>query len=167
MKSKLLYPLGLNEFLKSNNYIAKRLKQGERLKKYHRYWCLYQKMYFKVLDIYEVDGVEYYSIRYSNSFSAEIPYPIDDYIFELLVDYSNIKSKNIIDSHISLSGAEIRYWFFANNIDLASKKYSNFWGFLDQNSKSKISDEKYYIIYSTIENNVYKDVKISLDKFRR
>jgi hypothetical protein len=160
MKSKLLYPVGLCEFLRNNRYIPRRVKEQEHLKTHHKYYSIDMNRYFKVLDVYQIGNIEYYSIRYSNTMQAEISYPITDEIYELLTDFSCIKNKAIINCGEYYSGAEIRYWFFSNNIDLNEKDYYGFWGFLDSNSKSKIIDEKRYVIRTDYENGIHKNVRV-------
>lgn len=165
-----IYPEKLSNLIGYNNnsYIPRKLKIDERLRLYKRYWTSYSNDCFKVDKVYFIDGIEYYSVKYSNLLHGEISFPVDsDYIYELHTDRNNIKSiNNIINTKASFLGSEIKYWFHVNNIDLSSIKYSGFWSFLDPNSKSVISDNKYYFLFASYDNDIYSDCKISLDRNR-
>lgn len=165
-----IYPEKLSNFIRNsdNNYIPRKLKTDERLRLYKRYWSLYSDDCFKVDKVYFIDSIEYYSVKYSNLLYGEISFPVDsDYIYELHNDRNNIKDiNNIINTKSSFLGSEIKYWFYINNIDLTSNKYSGFWSFLDPSSKSLISDNKYYFLYASYDNDIYKDCKISLDRLK-
>jgi hypothetical protein len=90
-----------------------------------------------------------------------ISYPINENIdrYELLYNKNRIEDCNIINSSTSYTGAEIKFWFVANKIDLKNSKYSAFWSFVSKNSN--IVDNKYY--YAVINNNI---AKLILDKKR-
>lgn len=164
---KLIYPQKLEELVKDNKYIIRKLAPGEKLKRYHRYWCTYSESFFKVIDIYNIDEYEYYTIKYQNTLYGEITYPDNEIIYELLIDYHNIASINdIVNNRISYTGAEIKHWFVMNQDKLLSEKYENFYPFLTVFSKSQISDDKSYFLYADKSDNVYKDCKVSLDKIK-
>lgn len=161
--TKTIYPKKLVEFLNtsSNNYIPKRINKNDRLKLYRKYWTSFNDLFFKVMNIYDVNGVEYYSVKYKDMLNGEISYPIsDDNIYELLIDRKQLDKINIINDNTAYSGADIKYWFFIHNIDLDSPKYKNFAQFIYPNSNSCISDSKYYKLFTNYINNVYVDCKI-------
>lgn len=161
---RFIFPKQVNDFILENHYIARKMKPGEHLKQYHRYWSSFSNTTFKVMEIYNIDDREYYSIKFPNLLFGEASYPApNDYMFELKVDYKHIESLNIINSKSSLLGSEIRYWFVINNIDLNDSIYSGFWSYLDYNSKSSISDDKYYFVKRAEDSYCY----ISIDKFKK
>lgn len=172
--SSRIYPEKLKEYILSEesmiDYIPRHIKFKEHLRLYRRYWVNYfDDECIKVDQIYEVDGIEYYSVKCTNCLYETITYPLDcNYTYELMIDKKDIKNiESIINTNISYTGAEIKYWFFMNKIDLSSEKYIGFWSFLNPNSKNLISDDKYYFVKSVLDTNgnLIK-CKISLDKNR-
>jgi hypothetical protein len=118
-----------------------------------------------VQQIYFVDDIEYYSVKYPKSLFGEFSFPVNKNTCELYIDKNNISSiSNIINSNISYSGAEIRYWFFIKNIDLSSNAYNGFWSFIDPDSKSLISDDKFYFLKAIYKDGKYIKCRISLDR---
>ena len=167
---KHIYPEKLEEFIKEgHNYIPRKLKFREHLKLFKRYWLCYSDSYLKVDQIYNIENVEYYSVKFPNSLFGQISYPLDeDSTFELMLDSNNVENvDNIINTKVSYSGAEIKFWFFIKNIDMNSEKYCGFWSFIEPNSKSVISDDKYYFLYAFYSNDIYKKCKVSLDRNRK
>lgn len=165
-KAKHIYPKQLEELLEGTNYIPRKLKLGENLKQYHRYWSSFFDVFFKVMQIYHVEKTEYYSVKFPNLLFGEISFPVDyNYMYELMVDYHNIKDiENIINHSESFTGAEIRYWFYINKINLNDPKYRAFYPFLNPESKSGILDDKHYFICATQINNAYTNCKVKIDK---
>lgn len=162
-----IYPKKLIEFLNStsNKYIPKKINKYDRLKLYRKYWTSFNDLFFKVMNIYDVDGIEYYSVKYKDMLNGEISYPIsDDNIYELIIDRKHLDQINIINNKKAYSGADIKYWFFIHNIDLDSPKYRNFIQFIYPNSNSCICDHKYYRVFANRINNIYVDCKIKLVK---
>ena len=167
-----IYPEKLKEYILSEesniDYIPRHIKFNEHLRLYRRYFVTcFGDDCIKVDEIYDVEGVEYYFVKYPNSLYGTISFPLDNnYTYELLIDKKDIKNiDNIINTKVSYTGAEIKYWFFIHNIDLSSEKYIGFWSFLNPNSKNVISDDKYYFVKSIKEENgIYIDCRISLDK---
>lgn len=172
--SQRIYPEKLREYILSEesqiDYIPRHIKFNEHLRLYRRYWVKYfDDECIKVDEIYEIEGVEYYYVKHPNSLYDTITYPLDcNYTYELLIDKKDIKNiDNIINTKISYTGAEIKYWFFIHNIDLSSEKYIGFWSFLNPNSKNVISDDKYYFVKSyEQENGIHIDCRVSLDKLK-
>lgn len=162
-----IYPAKLDQYLKDNKrsrYIPKRLPKDSKLFKYHKYWHSMYCNCFKVQDIYSIEDNEYYSVRYNDSLFAELPYPVND-LYELIPDRRNIYSiRNLVDSKKSYTGAEIRYWFWTRNIDLENSKYKGFASFLDINSKSTISDNKFYFIAAKLVDEKYIKCRLIVDE---
>lgn len=163
-----IYEDNVSKFILENNqYIPRKIKPDEHLKLYHRYFSIFDSLYFKVDKIYNVFKTEYYSVKYPNFMYGEISYPIQsEYIYEFFLDKKNIKNiSDIVNSRKSYLGAEIKYWFFINNIDLSEEsKHYGFKSFLELNSKSTIQDDKYYFLYGHEKENKYLHCKIVVDK---
>ena len=161
-----IYNDKLEDFIKKHpQYIPNRINSVDNLKLYHRYWAsTFPDDYFKVQQIYTIDNIEYYSVKYSNSLYAEIPYPLnDDEIYDLLVDKNNIRHKNIICENLNTSylGCEIKYWFFlqrSNSLIGSFDKYL-------LSSKSIISDNKYYFVLADLhKDNTYHNCRMVQDR---
>lgn len=142
--SRHIYPDDLEEDIRTHKYIPRRCKVDEKLRLNHRYWIPDYKGFVKVYDIFNADGTEYYSVRFDGNMNAAIPHPIDDDFYELLHDYDEIEKQKIINSDKSYSGAEIKFWFVYQKIDLSSKKYKGYWTYFNPDSKYLLVDNKYY-----------------------
>lgn len=163
--SARLYPYNLGNFLVTSNdsFIPRKIKVNEHLYPYKRYFSI---NYFKVEESYTILGQEYYHVRYCDKLYGQISYPLNhEYTYELTKDKKNLKEiSNLINNKTSYTGAEIKYWFFINGIDLDSDQYNGFLSFLDPHSKSMLSDDKRYFVSGVLENGVYKDCRCALDK---
>ena len=74
-----------------------------------------------------------------------------------------IEKVDLINSEKSYTGAEIKYWFLMNNIDLESgSQYAGFWSFLNPCSKNLLIDNKFYYVSYNIERR--QKCQIILDK---
>lgn len=136
------------------SYVPKKLNNKEHLKLFHKYFSLEEKSPFKVEKVYEINGIEYYSIKYIlNHQYALISYPVDvNSYYELILDRNKLNEIDIInDSSLFLYGSEIKYWFFINNIDLDNKKYIGFRTFILYNHNNTISDSKQYTIKADVD----------------
>ena len=145
-----IYPPKLEEYIRKNKYIPRKVRENEHLKLYHRYWLEDYNEVVKVDDIFIVRCVEYYSIRCKSMVSC-IPAPVPKYTYELLHNKECIEKVDLINSEKSYTGAEIKYWFLMNNIDLEfGSQYAGFWSFLNPCSKNLLIDNKfYYVSYNT------------------
>ena len=112
-----IYPPKLEEYIRKNKYIPRKVRDNEHLKLYHRYWLEDYNEVVKVDDIFTVRCVEHYSIRCKSMVSC-IPAPVPKYTYELLHNKEHIEKVDLINSEKSYTGAEIKYWFLMNNIDL-------------------------------------------------
>ena len=143
---KSIYPVKLEDLVQSNNYIPRLLRPTERLKLYHKYWFEEYRGVSKVIDIFYIYGVEYYTIKHDdNNKESCISYPLTfDVRYELLHNYQELEYHNIINSGNSYTGAEIRYWFIKN--DYTQYKYRGFLKFLYTNTPDSIIDNKKYTV---------------------
>lgn len=165
-----IYPKSIEECLESrqDKYIPRKLNKDEHLRLYKRYFQLFQNVYFKVIDVYNVEDIEYYTIRYHESLIGEISYPLDNSTtYEMMIDKHEIANlDNMINVSHSYTGAEIKYWFYSHNIDLSSDQYIGFASFIISGSKNEISDDKYYYLKAIKDNNIYRKCRCSSDRMR-
>ena len=152
---KHIYPEELEFEICKSGYIPRLMKNGERLKVFHKYWTSYFGGTIKIIDIDNIFNHYYYYIRYNGKLLGCFPHPLPMIInnYELLHNYNHIEKDNIINSNKSYSGAEIKFWFVKNHIDLDSPKYKGFWSFLNPNSTNVLHDSKYYFV---VRNNSKK-----------
>ena len=159
-----IYPPKLEEYIRKNKYIPRKVRDNEHLKLYHRYWLEDYNEVVKVDDIFIVRCVEYYSIRCKSMVSC-IPAPVPKYTYELLHNKECIEKVDLINSEKSYTGAEIKYWFLMNNIDLEfGSQYAGFWSFLNPCSKNLLIDNKFYYVSYNIERK--QKCQIILDKIK-
>ena len=146
-----IYPPKLEEYIRKNKYIPRKVRDSGRLKLYHRYWLEDYNEVVKVDDIFIVRCVEYYSIRCKSMVSC-IPAPVPKYTYELLHNKEGIEKVDLINSEKSYTGAEIKYWFLMNNIYLEfGSQYAGFWSFLNPCSKTLLIDNRFYYVSYNIE----------------
>lgn len=155
------YPEKLEEEVKrSKKFIPRKLRQGEKLKQFHKYFCLSYGV-FKVYDIQFINDTEYYHIKFRNynmDMQAVISCPIDDSenCYELLGNYDKIEDKSVINNRMHFfTGAEIRFWFVVNNIDLDDE--INYAGF--KNDLFIIKDSSRYHVRRNKKNKEFEFIK--------
>jgi hypothetical protein len=142
----MIYPAKISSFLNKHPlYVPYKIcKPNERLKYYRRYWFEDRQEIIKVLEIYEIDDIEYYFIKIGTSLYGSIPYPVKEATYELVPDTKDLFSKdNIIGDNNYYTGAEIKFWFFLHKEIL--RKYSkDIVSFIDPDSKNVLNDNIYY-----------------------
>lgn len=145
----MIYPDKLESFLmRYPEYIPYKISNSEdHLLIYRRYWIDDMNEIIKILDVYEIDDIEYYFIKISTSFYGIKPYPVEGLSYELVPDKNNIKRKFIIGDNGYYTGAEIRFWFFTHGIELG--KYKSARKYLDTTSNYLIEDEEFYTVSKT------------------
>ena len=163
-----VYPEKLIQILETNpQYIPRKILPNEHLKLYRRYYITDREESFKVQQEYQVDGRDYYTIKYiPDNLFGEISFPLNsDSTYELYTDKSDLcKIPSIINTKISYSGAEIRKWFFEHKSETSSPRFDGFWAFLNLNSLCSISDNKYYFLYAIdCDDGIYRKCKVSTD----
>lgn len=139
--------------IRKNHLIPHRVTREIPYRKNNIYYSSYWGSIFKVISVeYDSDTKEFLGayIRYESNYYGMIcsELNIDDY--ELEVDVKKIYKQNIINSNIPYSGAEIRYWFFVNQINGFNPVYRGFWKFIDNTSGHKIVDDNKYIVRADI-----------------
>lgn len=143
----------IDKEIRKYHLIPHRVTRETLYKKNHIYYSSYWGAIFKVLSVeYDEKTNEFFGayIRYESNYYGMIcsELNIDDY--ELEIDHKKLYKENIVNSNIPYSGAEIRYWFFVNNINGFNPVYRGFWKFVDNTSGHKISDENKYIVCADI-----------------
>lgn len=153
-----IYPKELEERVRSSKkFIPRLLRNNERLKLFHKYFCLSYGV-FKVYDIQHTSHNEYYHIRfkkYGTDMQAVITLPIEDNCYELLRNYDSIENMNILNNDERLfTGAELKFWFIVNNISNKDKRYKSY-----KKSLIKIDDTSKYYVISDIKNKRFEFIK--------
>jgi hypothetical protein len=108
--------------------------------------------------------LEYAITKSDEGYSSYISTPLsqyEDYIIDH--DINNIAEQDIINTEKSYTGAEIRYWFFINNITCFDPKYRYFWAYVDTYSNNRVSDKQKYFLYAAIRNGVYTHCRVVKD----
>lgn len=158
-----IYDERLEKEIINTKYIPRKIKSNEKLKIHHKYWINEYNGTVKVSDIDYIAGTEYYTIKFDKNMSACFSYPVYfSEIYELLHNNENIENQDIINSKLSYSGAEIKFWFIVNKIDLSNPDYKGFIPFLIPSSKNVVSDNKYYFVKH--DESKSQKFKIVLDR---
>lgn len=156
-----VYPESLERYITSikKMYMPRILETGETLKTYKKYWWENQEQTFTVKNIEEIEEKEYYFIE-SKDYSHCISQPLDKDIYELKRTVPDVLDNNIIN-HGSYYGYHIKYWLFMKK-DVP--KYKWFLPFVSIESNYCISDNKLYSVKGKLENGIYKDCRIILER---
>lgn len=142
-----IYPKELEKIVQETKLIPRKIYYEEKLKLYHKYFIpIYGSEVIKVENISTIYETEYYFIRYGNKMNGCLSYPIYRNSYELLHNDNNIGDSEIINSNIAYSGAEIKFWFFINNIDFDKEEYKGFYSYIDPKNIKSIYDNKYYLV---------------------
>lgn len=160
-----IYPDKLETEIINNLYIPRKMKPNEYLKQYHKYYMPYYDSTVKVLDIWNIDGIDYYHLRSDMKLDICTSHPVDDNGYELLHNYDNIQDKDIINDGNSYTGAEIKFWFTVKKINLNEGSYSHIWRYLNPSSKYFLVDNKFYKIIKESHGKKFK-LQIIVDKTR-
>ena len=148
----------IDEKIKKKKVIPYSIFPGDRFKKGKWYYSRFYDNFFKILDVkYSENGkLEIAYIITDNNMYSVITTDLctDDLLLEK--DKKNIYKSNIFNTNIPYTGAEIKYWFFVNNIDCFNQKYINFWKFVDRFSEYCLDDKKKYRCYANqdLEGNL-------------
>ena len=139
-----IYKSNLEAYIQSSRSIPRKMRDGERLKIYHKYW-LDSYGAVKVHDIFMEKGTEYYVVKHADRMTSYIPHPVESiYSFELLYNTQDfVESYDVINSNKPYTGSEIRFWFFINNL---LDKYPNVMDYLSYTGKYRILDSRVYTV---------------------
>jgi len=156
----------LERLIKRKRIIPYQINPGDKFIKGKWYYDTYYNSLFKVTEVkYNSGNILDYAITKSDEgYSSYITSPLspyEDYIIDF--DTKDIATMNIINSEKSFTGAEIRYWFFMNDINCFDPKYKYFWTYVDTYSNNKVADKQKYFLYAGLKNNVYTKCRVIKD----
>jgi hypothetical protein len=168
MRNVIVYSFdnSLEKLIKRKRIIPYQVNPGDRFMKGKWYYDMFFGSLFKVIDVKYKSGniLEYAITKSDEGYSSYISTPLspyEDYIIDH--DINNIAEQDIINTEKSYTGAEIRYWFFINNITCFDPKYRYFWAYVDTYSNNRVSDKQKYFLYAAIRNGVYTHCRVVKD----
>lgn len=167
MKNTISYSSpALETYIKDKNVIPYSMSPNDKMIRSKWYFDSAYGYLIKIIEVQYTNGMLDHAITRSiEGYQSYIITPLNyrsDYYIEF--DAEKIFKKDIINSESSYTGAEIRYWFFKNNITAFDKKYINFWKYVDSYSPDKIDDRmKYFIQASVDKEGNYIDCKFLKD----
>lgn len=168
MRNVIVYSFdnSLEKLIKRKQLIPYQVNPGDKFIKGKWYYDSYYRSLFKIIDVkYKAGNILDHAItRSEEGYSSYIVTPLtpyEDYIIDF--DTKNIAEENIINSEKSYTGAEIRYWFFINNITCFDPKYRYFWTYVDTYSNNKVADKQKYFLYAGLKNGVYTHCRVIKD----
>lgn len=140
----------LEESIRTKHVIPYILGVKDKYEKGNYYFSAFYGKIFKVLFVkyYNTGELEGAEIRHTDGLHAYMCTEIDpecDYL--LIRDVKEIYNrKEIVNDGQIYTGAEIRYWFYMNNIDCFNRKYKGFWNYIDSYSPKRINDNDKYMM---------------------
>lgn len=172
MRNVIVYSFdnSLEKLIKRKRVIPYQANPGDRFMRGKWYYDLFYSTLYKILDVkYGTNNMLEYAITKSDEgYSSYITTPLspyEDYIIDF--DTNDIAETNIINSEKSYTGAEIRYWFFMNDITCFDPKYRYFWTYVDTYSNNRISDKQKYFLYASLKNDVYTHCRVIKDSGKK
>lgn len=151
MNIELLYPSALKENT-IDTLIPKKIGKYDKLRLYHKYYFDSYQVLFKCNNVLTVFGTDYYFLE-SDDRQIVIPYPIDQLVYEFIIDKFSINEKeDIVNDGCSYKGYQLKWWLYNHQYD----RYKNFYDLLYY-----LYDNKFYTLTAVLEKDVYKDCKIS------
>ena len=144
------YEFNLDEKIKYKKVIPYSLHTGEKYRKGKWYYCKYDNLFFKVLDVEYNRGQlisAYIKTEEGNYCSIATDISDDDYLMEK-DRFEIYKVNNIFNTKIAYTGAEIIYWFFMHNITCFDRKYIEFWKYVDRYSPDRLDEKTKYLLFS-------------------
>lgn len=167
MRNIIVYSFdnSLEKLIRRKQLIPYQCTPGDRFMRGKWYYDSYYSSLFKVIDVkYKSGNVLDYAITKSDEgYNSYITTPLSPEDFIIDFDKSGLVKENIINSEKSYTGAEIRYWFFMNNIDCFNTKYRYFWTYVDTFSNNRISDKQKYFLYAGMRNDEYIHCRVIKD----
>ena len=171
MRSVIVYSFdnSLEKIIRKKRIIPYQCNPGDKFMRGKWYYDNFYGSLFKVVDVkYKSGNILDYAITKSDEgYSSYIITPLspyEDYIIDF--DKAGLVEENIINSEKSYTGAEIRYWFFMNNIDCFNPKYRYFWTYVDTFSNNRVADKQRYFLYAGMRNNEYIHCRVVKDNIR-
>ena len=165
MQSRIWYTGSgrLEKMIKEKGVIPHSIFPGEKLIRNHHYYdFMYNKIYRVISAEYkngEFEGA--YIKNDDNTYAWIVDLPNPSYDYYITYDKLNMWKKEIINTGKSYTGAEIRYWFFRNDIDMFNETYAVFWKYVEQSGNDAIEDKFFYrLIGKKDENGIYTDCRV-------
>jgi hypothetical protein len=160
------YPNNLENILEKhkNIFIPKRVPNKQKYyKNYHKYFCkeFSSESYFKVIESYNVEDINYVTLSFSDNIYWTIPNEInEDEVYELIYNKNDLLNQNIINSDISYYGYEIIYWFY----NKFNYKYSEFIPYIEDGGKCRVNENCKYFLYAKYRNGKYINIQLKTDR---
>lgn len=129
------------------------------------YYISYYRKSFKVItaEYDETGGIDNIYVKWDDGCYGVYCTELDiysDYILEQDMD-DIYKEATLVNNKKIYTGAEIKYWFYINDITAFNKQYADFWKYLDEHSEAYIKDNtKYKLAAKTDDDGTYIDAKI-------
>jgi len=144
----------LEDLIRDKKIIPHKVMPREKFIVGEKYYDGFSRYIYKVLSVeYNEDGTfEGVQIKTDEGnycwIASELD-PSSDYY--ITYDIYNICNIEIINNKHIYSGAEIRYWFFINNITVMNRKYACFWPYIDPTNPGSIDDAFTYILSASTD----------------
>jgi hypothetical protein len=140
--------------IKQKGVIPHKIYPGEKLLRNHFYYDYTWNKIYRVISVEYNNGafIGAYIKNDDNTYAWIADHPHPDYDYYITYDKLNLFKQNIINTHKAYTGAEIRYWFFRNDIDISNKKYYKFWKYVSQSGEDAIDDKFLYELYGKLDN---------------
>lgn len=175
INSKITYAEKLDYYVKTRNLIPYRLHPKARYRNRCFYWIANEGKWFRVEEVeYNFADranpiLDHVIIVWMDNMQGYICTDLCIYDFRLEKDKFGIRNLDtLINTDESYTGAEIEYWFFVHDIDFLDDKYSEFWKYINRESKCCIDPNRYYYIYAEEDkDNNYRKVIFELDPIKR
>ena len=87
---------------------------------------------------------------------AVLSYPVKDILYELVPDRNNIKNRYIINDDEWYTGAELKYWFFVNKINI-DRRFPEYKQYIYPEGKCEVKDSG---LYKVVYNDKFRKGRI-------
>ena len=165
MLTRIMYSMDgkLEQLVRTRKLIPHKILNGERMIKGEFYYSAFYGKTFRVISAeYDKSGtLTGAEVKYNDGNICWICTdlnPGEDYY--LTMDKRNIMDMDIVNSRKPFSGAEIRYWFFMNNITVLDSKYACFWPYVEQYNANSIDDKSTYTLSADLVDGIYTRARI-------
>lgn len=156
----------IDTFIKKRHMIPYAIESTDtRLQTNKNYYIGYHRMVMNVKNVeYAEDGsLDWCYVKWSDGFYGNFCSNLDlyaDYIMEY-DDDGIYKEVDIVNKDTIYTGAEIKYWFYINDITVLNHRYAGFMSFFDPKSKHKINPYlKYRLVADIDEDGSYINCKM-------
>ena len=112
-------------------------------------------MTVKNVEYLENGSLDWCYVKWSDGFYGNFCSELsiyEDYIMEY-DEYGIYKEVDIVNNDNIYTGAEIKYWFYINDITILNNKYAGFMKYFDYKSPDKITSYLKYRVVADIDEN--------------